>query len=235
MLSAATYRADKIPNPIMKSLKGQAPNNMGKIIGVDFDNTLVNYDELLHAVAIERGLIRKNVRKNKKTIRDVIRQLPDGEIDWQRLQAILYGPRMKEATLAEGATAFFKLCKMHQAPVYIISHKTEYAAYDETGTNLRTAAMDWMREHDFFKAQGLGLSPRDVYFASTRQEKIDQIRQRRCTHFIDDLEETFLEDSFPDNVERILYSPHPPRSSLSNARVFAAWKDISDDVFGTKD
>lgn len=201
---------------------------MDYIIGVDFDNTLVNYDDLMHAVALERGLIRADVRKNKKTIRDVIRQLPDGEIEWQRLQAILYGPRMGEAILADGAKTFFELCKQHKSVVYIISHKTEYAAFGETGTDLRTVAMTWMRDNGFFKADGLGLSPQIVYFESTRQEKIERIRHLRCTHFIDDLEETFLEDSFPANVEKILYTPHRQYSPPRGVRVLTTWKEISE-------
>lgn len=205
---------------------------MGYIIGVDLDNTLVNYDGLMYAVARQRGLIPTDVRKNKKTIRDIIRQLPDGEVEWQRLQAIMYGPRIKEATLADGIKTFFRLCKKHKATVYIISHKTEYADYDETKTNLRAAAVTWMKTHGFFKADGLGLSPQNVHFAATRQEKIERIKQVRCTHFIDDLEETFLEKSFPTNVEKILYAPNTSSSPLSGVRVFNTWKDISNFVFG---
>lgn len=206
---------------------------MDYIIGIDFDNTLVNYDDLLHVVALERGLIRADVRKNKKSIRDKIRQLPDGEIEWQRLQAILYGPRMGEATLADGARMFFGLCQQHNSPVYIISHKTERAAFGETDTNLRTVAMTWMMDNDFFKPDGLGLSPQSVYFESTRQAKIERIRHLICTHFIDDLEETFLEDSFPANVEKILYDPHRQCSPPRGVRVLTTWKEISNHFFGT--
>jgi hypothetical protein len=202
---------------------------MEYIIGVDFDNTLVNYDDLIYAVALERGLIQTDIRKNKKTIRDTIRKLPDGESEWQRLQAIMYGPRIKEAALADGVKTFFRLCKRHKSTVYVISHKTEYAAFDETGTNLRAAAMTWMKTHFFFEADGLGLSPQSVYFEATRQEKIERIRQLRCTHFIDDLEETFLEDSFPTDVEKLLYAPNRQYySPLGGVRVLATWKDISE-------
>ena len=203
-------------------------------IGVDFDNTLISYDKLIHAIALERGLIRPDTHKNKKTIRDAIRQLPDGEAEWQRLQAILYGPRMEEATLARGVRAFFDLGKRRQARVYIISHKTEYAAYGEIRTNLRVAALDWMQRHDFFKADGLRISPQDVFFTSTRPEKIARIKQLRCTHFIDDLEETFIEDSFPTGVERILYIPLATDLPSGGVRSFSTWKDISQYVFGTK-
>jgi len=207
---------------------------MEYIIGVDFDNTIVNYEGIMYSVARQRGLIPHNIRKNKKDIRDRIRRLPDGEIEWQRLQAIMYGPRMREARLVAGVKTFFELCKEHEAPVYIISHKTEYANFDETRTNLRAAAINWMREKGFFATDGLGLSPQDVYFESTRQGKIERIRNLRCTHFIDDLEEVFLEDSFPTHVEKILYAPRVLLSSPSGIRTSATWKEICNHVFNTR-
>jgi len=203
-------------------------------IGVDFDNTLVNYDDVMYDVAFQQRLIHPDIRKSKKDIRDRIRQLPDGEIEWQRLQAIVYGPRIGEARLVDGVPTFFQLCKQHKVTVYIISHKTEYASFDETATNLRGAAMTWMRNNGFFEADGLGLTQQDVYFESTRHDKIERIRHLRCTHFIDDLEETFLEDSFPTNVEKILYAPHRQPSSLPGVRVFATWREINDYFFGAR-
>ena len=37
------------------------------LLGLDFDNTLVRYDELFHQVAIEKGLIKKELTANKTT------------------------------------------------------------------------------------------------------------------------------------------------------------------------
>lgn len=207
---------------------------MDYIIGVDFDNTIVSYDDIMHRVAVQRGLVHPDVRKSKNHIRDSIRQLPNGEIKWQKLQAIVYGSRMGEARLIEGVPTFFSLCKQHKAAIYIISHKTEYANFDQTGSNLRAAALTWMRRNRFFEADGLGLSQEDVYFESTRRQKIMRIRHLRCTHFIDDLEETFLEDSFPTDVEKILYAPHVQHSSLPKVRVVTTWKEISDYFFNTR-
>ncbi|MFC2022216.1 hypothetical protein ACFLTR_03280, partial [Chloroflexota bacterium] len=116
-------------------------------IGVDFDNTLVNYEDVMYRVALQYGLIRPGTRKSKKSIRDSIRQLADGETEWQRLQAILYGPMLREAKLTDGVKTFFELCKQRQVPVYTISHKTEYAAFGEPKTNLRVAALTWMKEN----------------------------------------------------------------------------------------
>jgi len=78
------------------------------------------------------------------------------------------------------------------------------------------------------------LSPSCVYFGATRHEKIEHIQRLGCTHFIDDLEEVFLEEDFPGGVEKILYAPHPDRSiNLSSITVFSTWTYISDHLFGT--
>ncbi len=203
------------------------------MIGVDFDNTIVHYDAVMHRVALQQGLIHSDTRKSKRDIRDRIRQLPDGEMKWQRLQAIVYGSRMEEAKLIDGVQAFFELCKPYKVKVYIISHKTEFARFNGTVTNLRVAAVTWMRKSRFFEFDGLDLSQEDVYFESTRREKIERIRYLRCTHFIDDLEETFFENSFPRNVEKILYAPHGKHVALQGIRVITSWEAMIDYFFDT--
>jgi hypothetical protein len=203
---------------------------MHQIIGVDFDNTLVSYDDLLERLARERGLVPADTAPGKKTIRDSIRQRPDGEIEWQKLQGIVYGPRMNEAQLIGGAPEFFQACRQHGVRSVIVSHKTEYAGYDDTRTNLRQSALAWMETHRFFESDGLGLRREDVHFASTRAEKIAAIKQIGCTLFIDDLEETYLEPTFPSDVEKLLFAArgHAP---VSGVRVCRTWREILDYVF----
>jgi hypothetical protein len=46
-----------------------------------------------------------------------------------------------------------------------------------------------------------------VFFAETKQGKLQQIADLGCTHFIDDLPEFLLEPDFPAGVERILFDP----------------------------
>ena len=203
----------------------------GTICGIDFDNTIVTYDELLSAVARERGLIVNGSAETKRGIRDRIRQLPNGEIEWQKCQAVLYGQRIGEAQLIEGVAPFIMECRARSIPVHIVSHKTEFSLYDATHTNLRTAAMKWMVARRFFDADGLGLSPEDVYFAATRAEKIACIRGLKCTHFIDDLEETFLEPDFPPATARILYEPGRQSSAPGGVALMRTWQEIREYFF----
>lgn len=211
-------------------------NSLNYVIGIDFDNTIASYDDIMHKLAVQQGLIQPDVKKSKKHLRDYIRQLPNGEIEWQRIQGIVYGPRMGEAKLIGGVWKFFESCRLYKAKTYIVSHKTEFARFDETGTNLRASALEWMKRNRFFEANGFGLSQEeDVYFESTRREKIERIRHLGCTHFIDDLEETFLDELFPTNVEKILYAPHMQDSFAEGVKVATTWEEISGFLFNTRD
>jgi len=202
-----------------------------RVIGIDFDNTLVNYDDLIHRVAVERGLIPPQAPTRKKGVRDSIRLLPEGEVLWQKVQAEVYGPRMNEALPAPAAKEFLRACAERNIPVSIVSHKTEFANYDESGINLRDAALAWIEQHGLFEIDSYGLSAKDVYFETTRAEKLGRIEALECTHFIDDLEETFLEKDFPQAVEMILYTPEADPEFTCEVALAAGWPEIRDYFF----
>lgn len=200
------------------------------VIGVDLDNTLVSYDEVMYRVALQRGLIPEGLKKSKQAIRDAIRRSQAGDRAWHGVQAAAYGERMEEAQLIDGVAAFFARCRRMGAKVYIVSHKTEWPGGDVRPVHLREAATAWMRHHRFFENDGMGLSDRDVYFEPAREKKLARIGRLGCTHFIDDLVETFLEPSFPDGVRKLLYAPHGA-SMIPDVRTFTTWKEISDFFF----
>lgn len=201
---------------------------MGLIIGLDFDNTIVNYDALLHKLAVERGLIEPEVSESKWDIREYVRRLPEGETQWQVLQAAIYGPNMGQAQEFEGVKQFLSACRTRGARVYIVSHKTQFATYDTTGTNLRDVALEWMQDHRFFDTDGGGFSRNEVFFEGTRREKLERISELGCTHFVDDLEETFLEGTFPATVEKILFAPHAQHLAQPVVTVCGCWEEIND-------
>jgi len=201
------------------------------VIGIDFDNTIVDYDKLFYCVAYERGLVKEDAFINKKAIRDNIRNLPEGETKWRRLQTIVYGPRIGEAKLMNGVVGFLKQCHEKAAPVYIISHKTEFAGSDISGINLRIAALTWMKKNNLFNHRELGLTEKNVYFEETREGKINRVKYLNCTHFIDDLEETFIEKTFPVNVEKILLTREKTHCAQNNVKAFTEWKQIGRYLF----
>ncbi len=196
-------------------------------VGIDFDNTIVSYDELMHAIAAGWGAIPAGTPKNKQTIRDLLRQMPDGEIVWQRLQAAAYGERIMEAAPAAGVEKFFAFCERHGIPVCIVSHKTEYSNLGESAVNLRAGAMGWLRQRGLVAGDAGVIRDTAVYFEPTRSAKIERVKKLGVTHFIDDLVETFEDPGFPPEVCRILYAGTMSRELRGITR-FCAWSEIQD-------
>lgn len=198
-------------------------------IGIDFDNTIVTYDDVFFKYAFDMGLISKDVKKKKQIIRDTIRKLPDGEAKWIELQAIVYGRYINEAKPAKGLKEFMQTCMEKSVSVSIISHKTEYPALGPR-LNLRDAAITWLDAYGFFSEFGLLMA--DAMFVGTRDEKFGKIIERQCTHFIDDLIEVLAHDNFPKNVEGILYEPDFHENIPRYINRFGDWSEIRKYFFG---
>lgn len=199
-------------------------------VGIDFDNTLVSYDDVFLRAAIERELLPQRFTGDKTTVRDSIR-LAAGDATWAKLQAEVYGRRMVEAVMIDGASDFVRACRKHGAEVYIVSHKSRTAAADPDGADLHVAASAWMERNGFFRDDGLAFTRGDIFFEPTREAKCRRIAELGCSHFIDDLEEVFREPGFPPAVERFLLhrgqSPLPqgPFTALAN------WDAVQNVVF----
>ena len=185
-------------------------------IGIDFDNTIAGYDALFASLAEERGLFQR-APTAKRELRDALRQRPEGELTWRRLQAEAYGGRMAGAELLDGVDRFIQSCRQAGVAVSIVSHKTQHANFASDGTDLRRAATTWMEEHGFFDAMGLHMNPDDVHFEDTRAAKVARIAELNCAWFIDDLEEVFAEPGFPKTARAVLYDPHASGAAAPDA------------------
>jgi hypothetical protein len=199
-------------------------------IGIDFDNTIITYDDVFCAAAKRCGLIDPEFSGSKKAVRNAIRLLPGGELAWQRLQGQVYGKGIRDAKMVAGVEPFLRRCGAEGCVVVIVSHKTKYGHFDPDRANLRTAALDWM------KGQGLcdrdhGIALKDVHFENSRAEKIKRIAALTLTHFIDDLEEVLTDSDFPPNVNRILLAPEAQASGAPYT-CCSTWRDIERQVFG---
>jgi hypothetical protein len=205
---------------------------VSRIVGLDLDNTLALYDELFHGTARSHGLVDASVPATKREVRDAVRR-SQGDIAWQRLQGEVYGPRMSLARLAEGVVDFLQACRVDNAAVVVVSHKTQHATYDETGTDLRQAALRWMADQGLFDVAGGILTRGAVFFESTRAEKLARIEALDCTHFVDDLIEVFLEERFPDTVSKVLIDPSGATTPPAGVRLARSWSDVAMHVLGS--
>jgi hypothetical protein len=200
-------------------------------IGLDFDNTIICYDDVFLSAAKERGLLSPDFSGAKQHVREAIRALPDGEIAWQRLQGFVYGRGIVGARAFDGFGSFMKRANASGDALIIVSHKTEYGHFDQEKVNLRHAALDWMRGQRFFDADGFNIPMENVYFESTRAEKLRRIAATRCELFIDDLEEVLSDPDFPKTVDRILFSDRLPAVHSAPYKVCADWPAVEQAIF----
>lgn len=211
----------------------------GPIIGLDLDNTLAGYDELLCELAVSEGFLpppvppARSLGLGKRALRDRLRVKGDhGEQEWRKLQALIYGTHMPRARLMPGVEGFLARVRAlrsagAQFSLYIVSHKTRLANNYSDGADFHAAAMDFLRAKGFFEPS-TGLQPNHVFFEPTREAKVARIAALGCTRFVDDLEETFAEPTFPQNVTRILYDPAGDAAEQPGVTRLASWADIAD-------
>jgi hypothetical protein len=203
----------------------------GMRIGIDFDNTIISYDDVFWSVARDGGLVDAAFRGGKQAIRDTIRLLPEGDLAWQKLQGHVYGKGVVGAKMIPGVAAFLRRCRREQCSVLIVSHKTEFGHYDPERVNLREAALAWMTAQGFFRDSGYGIPVENVFFEGTRAEKLARIGTLDCSYFIDDLKEVLDDPDFPAGVARILFSDSTQAPSTGAYIVCPSWGDIEEQVF----
>lgn len=193
-------------------------------IGLDLDNTLIDYDSLFVEVARQRRLVPQEFRGTKREVRDVIRLAHEsGELDWQSLQSFVYGSGIVGARLAAGAREFITAARARRVELAIVSHKTRFAARGSDSVDLREAARRWLHEEAIIGNDAIPES--NLFFEDTRDDKIARIVSWTCTHFIDDLEEVFSDPAFPKHVSQLLLSAHPVQRA-SRWQVYTSFHDI---------
>lgn len=202
-------------------------------IGVDFDNTIAGFDEVFLSAARHAGLIGTEFAGGKQCLRDALRARPGGELAWQRLQGQVYGAGMASAVLLDGVAEFLHRCKTARHELFIVSHKTEFGHHDPMRVNLRRAALDWMTARGFFRKEDFGIPVENVFFETTRREKLARIASLDCAHFIDDLEEVFLHTDFPPGVTAILFAERVTGGG-QNLIHCKSWRQVAEVVFGER-
>src|SRR6266513_186637 len=110
-------------------------------IGVDFDNTIVCYDDVFYLIALAEKLIPVELRPDKIAIRNHLRAI--GQEDrWTAMQGLVYGERMAEAQPFPGVREFFSACAAKSVNVAIISHRTRQPIVGDP-CDLHAAAFRW--------------------------------------------------------------------------------------------
>ena len=197
------------------------------MIGIDFDNTIVDYSNIFSEYAYHLGYVSTLNILSKENIKKIIFKLPEGKIKWGILQAEVYSEGIVKAKIMDGFSSFIHMCRSNNIPVSIVSHKTIYNKYDTRRRNLRKSAMKWILENEFYDQNNLGFKENQIYFEDTPMDKIKRIKKLKCTHFIDDLMSILLHPKFPSNVVKILLNVNYCNNNHEQINVCKNWKEIA--------
>lgn len=193
-------------------------------IGVDFDNTIVNYDRVFHKSALELNLIPEDLEESKLAVRDYLRNLDQNDI-WTDLQGFVYGEKMYEADIFDGFIDFLNFASNKSISVVIISHKTKYP-YAGKKYDLHKSAERWILERLSISSIDFKHS-KNFFFLPTKEEKVNKIIEEECDYFIDDLPEIFKIENFPLSTRKILFDPKSNYQTENNYTSVNNWKDLT--------
>lgn len=194
-----------------------------RLICLDLDNTLVDYEALFWRVAREEGWVHAEEIGSREELRSGIRSQLGGEILWQKLQALVYGPRIFDAKLMEGSRHFLKECEATGYGLCILSHKSRYATQDvEKRFPLRDLALEALERWGLF---GEGLQREHVFFLSTTEEKVLFLHDLQPMAMVDDLLEVLLHRDFPHGIQKIWWSPSST-SAPEGVHRCSTWSEV---------
>lgn len=196
-------------------------------LGLDFDNTLISYDQLFRQVALDKALIPAETAAEKNAVRDYLRQ-QDREDEWTKLQGEVYGNRILEAEPYPGMRATLQGLSARQVPMCIVSHKTRWPYMGERW-DLHAAARSWLERQGFHDPEGLDWPQDRVFFELTKEAKAARIVDLQCTHYVDDLPEIL--DMLPASVHKILFAPGKTSAARPGAArpewsVMSSWHEL---------
>lgn len=193
-------------------------------IGIDFDNTMVCYDQLFWTLAREKGLIGESIERRKNAVRDDLRRR-GLEPRWTALQGEAYGSRILEAVPFEGLAAGLTWLRQQGCSLFIVSHKTRVPVAGAE-VDLHAAARSWLVQQGIWSPSTSGSLVQGAYFELTKLAKLQRIDQLGCDVFIDDLIELLTEPEFPAQVRRVLFDPHGEQTTLPpGIQQLKSWND----------
>jgi hypothetical protein len=194
-------------------------------IGLDFDGTIVLYDEVFHAQAVSAFGMPPGAPVAKDDVRAWMRANVPGEAGWVELQRSVYGLHMDDAAVAPGLPEFLTRCSELDLTVCVVSHKTRWSVAAPP-VDLHAAARSWLERSGLLDAHPC-LSGDSVFFEPTRGAKLARIGALSCRLFVDDLPEVLADPAFPPGVQRCLYAPAGAAVPAPGVTVLRHWREAS--------
>lgn len=192
-------------------------------IGLDFDNTIVCYDQIFHKVALEQELIPADTPVNKVAVRDHLRKIGN-EDAWTEMQGYVYGARMADVEPFDDVLNVLKWAKAAGHELFIVSHKTQHP-FMGPKYDLHAAAREWILK--FLRdGEDYLISPENINFRETKSEKVDRAAELKCDVFVDDLPEILNASNFPKTAQAILFDPENHHEESDHMAKVSSWQEL---------
>ena len=155
------------------------------IFGIDFDNTIVNYDSVFKKIAKKEKTLKNKKFNTKDSIKNFL--IKENKVnEWKKLQGQVYSEHIYAAIPNIEILKLLKYLDSNNIKFYIVSHKTLYP-YVGKKINLHRLSKKWLKENIFNKKNNFKKKDH-AYFEKTKKEKIKRIKKMKITHFVDDLD-----------------------------------------------
>lgn len=192
-------------------------------VGVDLDNTIINYDGVFHEAALELEWITPDIAKDKESVKAFF--ITQGrEPKWTELQGVVYGKCLNKA--APYADAYDCLNELTRAEyeLHLISHKTRYPIIGERW-DFHDAANTWLSKNLFSNLFST------INFCETKRLKIETINQLDLDIFIDDLPSILTDQRFSPLTKKVLFDPNEVHVGAFSLFRFSNWQSIQKWIF----
>lgn len=164
-------------------------------IGIDLDNTIINYQNSFKKYLTDKKIYLKNINKNR--IKIITNRSPNIK-NWTQAQEEIYGRYIAFAKPFIYFKKFEHFAFKNKIQLFIISHKTKHSQFSKK-YNLHKQSNKWL-EKNILKENY------KIFYVKTINEKIKKISKVNPDYFIDDLIEIFENKFFPKNVKKIHFS-----------------------------
>lgn len=185
-------------------------------IGIDFDNTIVNYDGVFYQSARDIGWVPALSKTSKIAVKSYFVER-DEEHRWTELQGIVYGRDIQHATPYIGIEKVLQHWVSKGFELFVVSHKTRYPIIGEK-LDFHIAAKQWLQKNNLVEYFN------GVFFCPEKSQKILKVSELKLDVFIDDLPSILIAPEFPEDTHGILFSPD--QKSEGSMSSVACWSEL---------
>lgn len=179
-------------------------------IGIDLDNTIINYENSFKKYLKYQKLPIKKI--SKKKIKEL---LIKKNFRWNNAQEEIYGFFIKFARPYKYFKDFEKFAINKKIKLFIVSHKTIYSEFSKK-YNLRVESNKWLRKN-------INIENYKIIYTTSISKKIEKINSLKLDYFIDDLIVILKKKKLSKKLKKIYFS----NSKYDNVICLNNWKKIT--------